>query len=281
VFPDLDDRELGYPLLMMEFLPVGLLGLVVASLVAAFMSTVSTLINWGASYLTNDLYARFMHPTATQRQLVLAGRVASALVATLGAAVAFYSEHVMTIFRLILAIGTGPGVVLILRWFWWRVNAWAELAAMVAGFLIGVGTTFVPVLQFGDFGMQLMAITAITAAVWIPVMLLTRPESDAKLDAFYVRVRPGGPGWAQVRERTGVPAAQDLGCDAQRVLAGLLILFGLMFSVGGFLLLRWTVGAISVIAALAGYLWLRRLGTVSPITEYLPEPPTHPSPHRR
>jgi solute:Na+ symporter, SSS family len=282
VFPDLEDRELGYPLLMMEFLPVGVLGLVVASLVAAFMSTVSTLINWGASYLTNDLYARFINPTATQRQLVFAARVASLLVATLGAAVAFYSEHVMTIFRLILAIGTGPGVVLMLRWFWWRINAWAELAAMVGGFLIGVGTTFVPVIQIGDFGLQLMTITAITAAIWIPVMFLTRPESEEKLEAFYLRVRPGGPGWARIRERTGVPAAQDLACDAQRVVAGLLILFGLMFAVGGFLLLRWGTGAFSAATAILGYLWLRRLGTVSHITEHtMPEPPTHPSPSRR
>jgi solute:Na+ symporter, SSS family len=280
VFPDLEDRELGYPLLMMEFLPTGLLGLVVASLVAAFMSTVSTLINWGASYLTNDLYARFMHRDATQRQLVFAGRVASVLVATLGAAVAFYSEHVMTIFRLILAIGTGPGVVLILRWFWWRINAWAELAAMVGGFLIGVGTTFVPIIQIGDFGIQLMTITVITAAIWIPVMYFTAPESEEKLESFYLRVRPGGPGWGRIRERTGAPAAQDLACDAQRVVAGLMILFGLMFAVGGFLLLQWTVGIVASVVAVAGYLWLRHLGTTSHITEYLPEPPTHPSPQR-
>jgi solute:Na+ symporter, SSS family len=280
VFPDLEDRELGYPLLMIEFLPVGLLGLVVASLIAAFMSTVSTLINWGASYLTNDLYARFLHRDADQRQLVFAGRVASVLVATLGAVVAFYSEHVMTIFRLILAIGTGPGLVLILRWFWWRINAWAELAAMVGGFLIGVGTTFIPVIQIGDFGLQLMTITAITAAIWIPVMFLTKPESDAKLEAFYIRVRPGGPGWARIREQTGVPAAQDLACDIQRVIAGLMILFGLMFLVGGLLLLRWGTAAGSATVAIAGLLWLRHLGGSSQITEYLPEPPTHPSPHR-
>jgi solute:Na+ symporter, SSS family len=280
VFPDLEDRELGYPLLMMEFLPVGVLGLVVASLVAAFMSTVSTLINWGASYLTNDLYARFMRPEATQKELVLAGRVASVLVATLGAMVAFYSDAVMTVFRLILAIGTGPGLVLILRWFWWRINAWAELAAMLAGFMIGVGTTYIPIIQIGDFGLQLMTITAITAAIWIPVMYLTPPESEEKLESFYLRVRPGGPGWARIRERTGVPAAQDLVCDIQRVLAGLMILFGLMFLVGGVLLLRWGVAGVSGAMFVIGYLWLRRLGTVSGITEYMPEPPTHPSPDR-
>jgi solute:Na+ symporter, SSS family len=281
VFPDLEDRELGYPMLMLEFLPPVVLGLVVASLVAAFMSTVSTLINWGASYLTNDLYARFLSPNASQRELVLAGRVASVLVATLGAGVAFYSEHVMTVFRLILAIGTGPGLVLILRWFWWRINAWAELAAMVAGFVVGLLTTVVPVLQLPDFGLQLMAITVITFAIWFPIMLLTKPESDEKLIAFYLRVRPGGPGWHRIRAITGVPPAQDLACDAQRVLAALLILFGLLFGVGGLLLLRWAAGGVALVVALLGWFWLRHLGTVSHITELPPEPATHPSPQRR
>jgi solute:Na+ symporter, SSS family len=277
VFPDLEDRELGYPLLMVEFLPPVVLGLVVASLVAAFMSTVSTMINWGASYLTSDLYARFMRPGASQRELVFAARVATVLVASLGAMVAFYSEHVMTLFRLILAIGTGPGLVLILRWFWWRINAWAELAAMVAGFLIGVLTTVVPVLQLPDFGIQLMVIAAITFAIWYPVMLLTKPESDEKLDAFYTRVRPGGPGWKRQRERTGLEPAQELKHDILRVVAGLMLIFGLMFAVGSALLLRWgTLVAMSIIA-FAGWLWLTKLGPAKSAPP-MPEPPTHPAP---
>ncbi|MFW5947957.1 MAG: sodium:solute symporter family protein, partial [Gemmatimonadota bacterium] len=141
VYPDLDDPELGYPRLMLDFLPAGVLGLVVASLVAAFMSTVSTAINWAASYITNDLYARFARPDAGDRELVWFARVASVLVTALGATAAFYAESVATVYRLILAVGTGPGLVLILRWYWWRINAWAELAAMVAGFLVGALTS--------------------------------------------------------------------------------------------------------------------------------------------
>lgn len=279
VFPDLEDRELGYPLLMKEYLPPGLLGLVVASLVAAFMSTVSTLINWGASYLTNDVYARFMKPDATQRQLVFAARVASLVVTVLGATAAFFAEDVGTVFRLTIAIGTGPGLVLILRWFWWRVNAWAELAAMLAGALVGFGTTVVPVIRVEDFGLRLVVTLLITMAIWVPVMLLTPPEPDEKLDAFYARVRPGGPGWRRQRERTGLEPAQQLGRDLLRVVAGLVLLYGLMFSIGGAVFLRWGVFAVAGALAVVGWLCLRALGSTE-LAPPLPEPPTHPHPGR-
>lgn len=252
LYPDLADPELGYPRLMLDFLPAGILGLVVASLVAAFMSTVSTTINWSASYLTHDLYVRFARPRASSRERVVAARVASVVVTALGAAAAFYSENVTTLFRLIIAVGTGPGLVLILRWFWWRVNAPAELAAMVAGFLVGLGTSVVPVLTIADFGLRLLVTAGVTTAVWLPVMWLTRPESDERLDEFYRKVRPGGPGWAVQRARTGVQPDGSLGADLTRVGAGLLILFGAMFAVGGAVLLRPGTAAASLAALLLG-----------------------------
>ena len=142
IFPELmqpgGDPELGYPLLMLRYLPAGLLGLVVASFVAAFMSTVSTQINWGASYVVNDLYARFVDPGAAPRKLVALGRLSSLFIVALAGAAAFFADDVGKVFRFMIAIGTGPGAVLILRWFWWRVNAWAELAAMFAGFAIAL-----------------------------------------------------------------------------------------------------------------------------------------------
>lgn len=252
LYPDLEDRELGYPKLMLDFLPVGMLGLVVASLVAAFMSTVSTLINWGASYLTNDLYLRFFRPDATQRQLVAAGRIASVLITALGATAAFFAQDITTVFRLVIAIGTGPGMVLILRWFWWRINAWAELAAMAAGFLIGLFTTVVPVLTIADFGLRLMVITAITTVIWVTVMLVTKPEDEATLEAFYRKVRPGGPGWRRQRADTGVDSAHSLRHDLMRTVAAVFLLFGLMFGVGAALLLRWGVAAAMAALALLG-----------------------------
>lgn len=260
MYPDLADRELGYPRLMLDLLPAGVLGLVVASLVAAFMSTVSTLINWGASYLTNDLYARFLRPGAGNRELVLAGRVGSVVVTVLGAAGAFLAEDVATVFRLIIAIGTGPGLVLILRWFWWRINAWAELAAMLAGFLVGFTTSVVPVVVIADFGVRLIVTSLVTAAIWVPIMLLTPPERDETLDGFYRRVRPGGPGWRRQRRRTGVAPAQDLSHDVLRACAALVVLLGLMFAVGFAVLVDWSGVAVTGGVAALGGVWLRRLG---------------------
>ncbi|PSN15126.1 sodium:proline symporter [filamentous cyanobacterium CCP5] len=264
VYPDLEDPELGYPRLMLDFLPPAVLGLVVASLVAAFMSTVSTLINWGASYLTNDLYGRFMRPEANQAELVLAGRIASVVVTGLGAIAAFYATDVATVFRLVIAIGTGPGLVLILRWFWWRINAAAELAAMVAGLMIGFVTSVVPLLQIPDFGLRLLVTSGLTAVIWIAVMVLTPPESDETLDRFYRKVRPGGPGWWRQRSRTSLPPAQALDHDLKRVLAALLLLFGLMLGIGGFLLYQPLTGWVWIIIAGIGGFWLRKLGRFIP-----------------
>jgi Na+/proline symporter len=260
MYPQLGDRELGYPRLMLDLLPTGVLGLVVASLMAAFMSTVSTLINWGASYLTNDLYARFLRPGAGGRELVLAGRLASVAVTALGAVGAFVAEDIATVFRLIIAIGTGPGLVLILRWFWWRINAWAELAAMLAGFLVGLATSVVPVLVIADFGARLIVTSLVTAAIWVPVMFLTAPERDETLDRFYRLVRPGGPGWRPQRRRTGLEPAQDLGHDVLRACAALVVVLGLMFGVGFAVLLDWPGVAVTGVVTAAALVWQRHLG---------------------
>lgn len=261
IYPDLEDPELGYPKLMLDFLPPVMLGLVVTSLIAAFMSTVSTSINWGASYLTNDLYLRFLKPDATQAELVMVGRIASVVVTVFGAIAALYATDVRTVFRLVIAIGTGPGLVLILRWFWWRINAAAELAAMLSGFFIGLISSIYPAFNniFPDFGYQLLFISTVTAIIWLTVMFLTPPESDAILDEFYLRVQPGGMGWRRQRERTGIIPTQDLGRDILKVLAGSLLLFGSMLGIGGFLLLQPLTGWICLIMAVIGGFWLRKL----------------------
>ena len=261
VYPDLADKELGYPKLMLDYLPPVMLGLVVTSLIAAFMSTVSTSINWGASYLTNDIYLRFLKPDANQAELVAVGRIASVMVTVFGAIAALYSTDITTVFRLVIAIGTGPGLVLILRWFWWRINAAAELAAMLGGFIIGLITSINPEFDqiFPDFGYRLLFISGTTALLWIVVMYLTPPESDATLDEFYRRVQPGGIGWKRQRQRTRIPPAQDLTQDLLRVVAATLLLFGTMFAIGGFLLLQSLTGFISLTVAVIGGFWLRQL----------------------
>lgn len=259
VFPDLEDPEMGYPLLMLRYLPAGVLGLVVASFVAAFMSTVSTQINWGASYVVNDLWARFVEPDATQERLVLMGRLASVLMVAIGGAAAFFTEDVGTVFRFVIAIGTGPGAVLILRWFWWRINAWAELSAMLGGFAIALltYTDWFPVLTFG----ARLAVTAFGSGVlWLSVMYLTKPESEETLERFYRRVRPGGPGWRRFSERTGLPPETDLSSDLVRTLGAAMFLFGLLFATGAAMLLEWRTAWMAGAVALAGLAILRIAG---------------------
>ena len=257
LYPNLEDKELGYPMLMIDFLPPGLLGLVVASLFAAFMSTISTQINWGASYLVNDLYARFFNQNATQAQLIFAGRVASVIIAIVGAAAAFFSDSVTNIFRLVIAIGTGPGVVLILRWFWWRINAAAELSAMLAGFFVGLFTSVIPVITVADFGTRLLIIVAITTVIWVTVMYLTPPESDETLVAFYKKVRPGGPGWKRIQQVTGVTGT-NLRVAGIRVVAASFLLFGLMFAIGATLLYDVQTALWMSLLAISGGLLLRK-----------------------
>ncbi|MCT7962843.1 Na+:solute symporter [Laspinema sp. D1] len=259
LYPDLQDKELGYPKLMLDFLPPAMLGLVVASLIAAFMSTVSTSINWGASFVTNDLYLRFIKPSATQTELVFIGRLSSVLVTAIGAIAAFVASDVATVFRLVIAIGTGSGLVLILRWFWWRVNAAAELTAIIGSFVIGSVTSLVPALTIADFGLRLMFITASVTILWVIALFATKPETEATLNEFYRRVRPGGPGWTKQRASTGLEPAQNLSLDLQRVAAGILLLFGFLLTTGGFLLLQPAIGWISLIVGVGGWMWLRQL----------------------
>ncbi|MEL7071842.1 MAG: sodium:solute symporter family protein [Cyanobacteria bacterium J06581_3] len=259
LYPILPDRELGYPLLMVDTLPPILLGIAVVSLLAAFLSTVSTLVNWGATYLANDLYKRFVSPRATPGELVFIGRLASLLIVLIGGVAAFVSPDIATLFRLAIAVGTGPGLVLILRWFWWRINAASELAAIISGFVIGALTSISPAFIIPDFGQRLLVITLATALVWVSVLLITPPESEETLDRFYAKIRPAGWGWRSQRQRTGLRPLQNLALDGQRLVAALLLLFGGMFSIGGFLLMRSLIGWIALVLAVGGGAWLRHL----------------------
>ncbi|MFQ5890366.1 MAG: sodium:solute symporter family protein [Gemmatimonadota bacterium] len=257
IFPGLADPELGYPLLMLEYLPAGLLGLVVASFLAAFMSTVSTQINWGASYLVNDLYARFVAPGAAPARLVALGRVGSVVIVALAGVAAFYANDIGTVFRFMIAIGTGPGAVLILRWFWWRVNAWTELASMLGGFAIAL-LSYLPAWGGMGFGLRLAVTAGGTALIWVPVMILTRPEDDEVLEAFYRRVRPGGPGWARIRRRLGIAPVTGLRRDMTRTVWAVLLLFGGLFAVGGATLLEWRGAVLALAVGLVGLVGLLR-----------------------
>jgi SSS family solute:Na+ symporter len=226
--------------------------------VAAFMSTVSTAVNWGASYLTHDLYQRFMRPAAGQRELLLVGQLASVLLVALGVLTALASSNIGSVFRLVIAIGTGPGVVLVLRWFWWRINAAAELAAMLGGFLVGFSTSVVPLLRIDDYGLRLLATTAITATLWVLVMLATPPESAEVLERFVKQVRPAGPGWAGWRRRTGVEPEETLLDLVSQLVLSCAVLFGALLSIGGFLLKLPIWGWAGLLAAVLGVVGLQQ-----------------------
>ncbi|MEC8441623.1 MAG: sodium:solute symporter family protein [Cyanobacteriota bacterium] len=259
LLPDQGDWELSYPSLAVKLLPPVALGFVVVSLVAAFMSTVSTSVNWGASYLTHDLYQRFVRPQAKGGELLLVGQLTTVLLLVLGVITALISDSIGTVFRLVIAIGSGPGVVLVLRWFWWRVNAAAELAAMLCGFAVGLLTSVLPVVRIDDYGIRLLVITGVSALVWLVVMLITPPESDAVLERFVRQVRPAGPGWARQRERLGVEPMETLPSMLGRFLLASGVLFGGLIGTGGFVLHQQLSGWGGLALMVVSLLLLRRL----------------------
>ena len=259
LLPEQIDSELSYPALAVQLLPPVALGLVVVSLVAAFMSTVSTSVNWGASYLTHDLYQRFIRPQAKGAELLLVGQLTTVLLLVLGVITALISDSIGTVFRLVIAIGSGPGVVLVLRWFWWRVNAAAELAAMLCGFGVGLLTSVLPVVRIDDYGVRLAVITGVSALVWLMVMLFTPPESDAVLERFVRQVRPPGPGWAVQRQRFGVEPLETLSSMLGRFLLASGVLFGGLIGTGGFVLRQQISGWSGLALLVVSLLLLRRL----------------------
>jgi len=263
VLPGLQDPETAYPLMMLHYLPVGLLGLVLASLIAAFMSAVSTQINWGASYIVRDVYQRFVARESGERRLVLVGRAATLLITLLSAAASFAMHDVGRIFRFLILFGNGSGTVLLLRWFWWRVNAWAEWAALVVAPLIALLATFVPGLGDLSFGAKLVLTAFGSVAVWVPVMLLTAPEPPAVLEAFYRRARPGGPGWRAVRAAVGLEPSSRLGRDFAEAGATLAMVLGAMLAIGGVVIgsAAWAGGAsAALVAGWATRRWIQRGG---------------------
>ena len=258
LLPEQTDWELSYPALAVSLLPPVALGLVVVSLVAAFMSTVSTSVNWGASYLTHDLYQRFIRPQAAERELLLVGQLTSVLLLALGVITALISDSIGAVFRLVIAIGSGPGVVLVLRWFWWRVNAAAELAAMLCGFAVGLVTSLLPLVRIEDYGLRLMVITAASALVWLTVMWRTPPESDAVLERFVRQVRPPGPGWALLRRRYQVTPLESFAAMSRRFGLACAVLFGGLIGIGGFLLHQQFSGWMGIAVLCVAVLLLRR-----------------------
>ncbi|MCC9644773.1 Na+:solute symporter [Rhodopirellula sp. JC740] len=242
-FPDIDPQfvqdDLAYPA-MLTFLPTGLLGLVIASLIAAFMSTISTHLNWGASYIAHDFYKRFVDREANDERLVMIGRVATVGLMLLSGFVALTLESAMQNFSIILQIGAGTGLIYILRWLWWRINAFTEITGMVVSLLVAMFFQFVsPALELPELAawQELLIGVGLTTAAWVTVTYVTPATDEATLRAFYQKIRPGGSGWKPVQQRLEaegivVRSEDSISRGLMAMVAATFLIYSVLFSTG-------------------------------------------------
>lgn len=237
-YPGLANPEEGYVRVMVDVLPSPMKGLLLAAFAAAYMSTIGTHLNWGASYLVNDVYLRFVNPAAGRRAQVIASRGATVVLMLLSLVVMAYLKSVEQGWKLLIGLGAGTGLVFILRWYWWRINAWSEISAMAASFVTSIalqaahlnsGNTSSP-----DYAIAMLTTVGVTTVVWLSVTLLTAPESPETLDRFYRRVRPGGAGWRNVAHRLGFGNDPIPGGVLSWVnwIAGVIAVYSAVFGVG-------------------------------------------------
>jgi len=290
VFPNLSDIQAAFPALdpsllghdiaypaMFKFMPIGFFGLIIGGLIAANSSTVLTHLNWGASYLVHDFYRRFLRREASEKHYVLVGRIATVFLFFASSAMVFVLDTAKDSFDIILQVGAGTGLLYLVRWFWWRVNAWCEVVAMVSSFLVSVGLL---VLRKAGTAVPthyaLMITVAITTVCWVATAFLG-PRTDRKtLIDFYKKVRPFGPGWKHVRAEAGLTAADGRGTHESVPLAllgwstGCAVIWSGLFVVGNILYGRWNyvaiLGAVFIVSGLVlikvvNRLWTGKVGT--------------------
>jgi Na+/proline symporter len=255
LLPEIKDPEMAYPQLMMQLLPFGLKGLLSASLLAAFMSTISTQLNWGASYLAHDFYRHFLVRDKSERHYLWIGKLSTIVILLCAGLAAWMTTSVTEAFKFIIAFGAGTGPVYVLRWFWWRINAWSEIAAMAASSVITVYLYSHPGIFFGA---KLLIITFGSALVWVTITLLTKPAPLKDLAEFQRRTRPPGL-WNPVRQwarEHGLPAPrrETLSRAIRGWLWGMAFVVGLTMAIGYALFLSWTACAIWCAVTMIG-LW--------------------------
>ncbi|GBE30397.1 sodium/glucose cotransporter [bacterium BMS3Bbin04] len=257
LYPNLTDHEMAYPMMIVDLLPSPWTGFLVAGLVAAFMSTIDTQLNWGSSYLTHDIYRRWIAPGKSEKHYIGAAKISMIVLIAITALIAQRIDSVTEAFKFIIAFGAGTGPILILRWFWWRVNAWSEIAAMVASTVISTWVYLSGVEM--SFPLRIVTIAIGSALVWLPVLFLTPASDGATLRAFYLKIHPPG-AWKKIRwqfepetlyENNGHTPVY-MKHDLLGWLGGLMLVFGLMFGIGYTIFSDWLAMGISFAAALAG-----------------------------
>jgi SSS family solute:Na+ symporter len=288
VFPDLESiqaafpnitadklgNDLAYPAMLTK-LPTGLLGLVLASLISAYMSTISTQLNWGSSYIVYDFYKRQINPEASQKRLVAVGRLSTVLLMVLSTLLALLLQNAMQLFNLLLVFGAGTGLIFILRWFWWRINAWSEITAMVASgiisLLLAIPSFGIKAALFGAEGFfpswaEFPFVVVVTTTLWLLTTYLTPSESDSVLRDFYRKIQPGGPGWKKV-----IAAAQDEQIELEEgkqgwtvpsgilaMLLGCSLIYSIMFATGYYIYGNYQYALpISALALVSGYFLIK------------------------
>jgi Na+/proline symporter len=264
LFPGLEDPREGFVLVMRDVLPAGFLGLLFAAFLAAFMSTISTQLNWGTSYLVNDFWRRFVKPGESEKHYVLVSRIITFILSIIAVFVTANLGSISEAWGLVLTASAGLGLVLILRWYWWRVNAWSELTAtvspivlMIVGLILSAYGIRVPGLM-AEFPINLFSVTAFTTIVWVTATFLTRPTPEHVLDRFYRDIHPGGPGWSPVAARnTDVIPDAGLGALALDWIAGVVLVYSTLFGVGYWLMQRTGLAllCLTLAAASAAFLW--------------------------
>lgn len=228
------DYRFGYIFLMRDFMPKGLLGMLLASFFAAYMSTISTQLNWGASYLINDFYLRFITPNAPRRRSMAMSRLVTLLLAIAGLLVTSFMDSIAGVWQFIMECGAGLGLVLILRWYWWRINAWAEITATIAPFIAYAIAHYALDWVFPNSFFFTVAFTTVS---WIIVMYATQPEASSTLKVFYETVRPGG-AWKPVAWKTDAfdgPQGPSTLMLVLQWLIGIGLVYGALFTVGALL----------------------------------------------
>jgi solute:Na+ symporter, SSS family len=263
-FPYVEPRLIGHDMAysaMLKFLPAGFLGVMIAGMLAAYVSTLSTHLNWGTSYIVHDFYRRFVRVDATERHYVFVGRIVTGLLMFAAAGVTFVLESARQSFELLMSIGAGTGLLYLLRWFWWRINAWSEIAAMMSSFVVSIGffiaqKSGVPI----SSTVVLLVTIAITTICWVTTTFLTSPTDAETLERFYRVVRPAGPGWRAVRERAKLPPSPDsLAHSFLGWTLGCVFIYAALFGSGSLLYGRWVQALVWIVLFVVSGVGLVRL----------------------
>jgi SSS family solute:Na+ symporter len=268
LYPTLVDKESGYikTLLDPNVFPTYLRGFMLAAFAAAYMSTIGTQLNWGASYVINDFYRRFIKRDGNEKHYVIISQLVTVLLMIASVIVTFYMESIGGAWKLLLVTGAGTGTVLLLRWFWWRINAWSEVSAMISAAIVSIYLQLVVKWNSDEprqFAYLMLATVGTTTIVWLVVTFITSPEPTEKLIAFYNRVRPEGPGWNRIAAQAGHAEAHAQGrLSLQFVnwILGCVMIYGSLFGIGKLIFKEWAMGALLLLVAIiAGILITRNL----------------------